>query len=154
MAFSFLIFFFFLSLTQVVRRWNDNTIMEKYKRWNKHSIRYLQKYKANFEIHCDEHTSRIQSQLPSQGFIISFLLEHSLKQLNSLWSKTQSKLPAYIFNFCIKYLNNTLATRKKPPFMGSFSNFWLFLLSSAWITPTYCCRLQNISRSRALSLAA
>ena len=32
--------------------------------------------------------------------------------LNSLWSKAQSKLPAYIFNFSIKYLNNTLATRK------------------------------------------
>ena len=50
--------------------------------------------------------------LPSQGFIISFLLEHSLKQLNSLWSKTQSKLPANIFKFSIKYLKNTLATRK------------------------------------------
>ena len=41
-----------------------------------------------------------------------FLLDHSLKKLNSLWSKTQSKLPTNIFNFTIKYLNNTLATRK------------------------------------------
>ena len=60
----------------------------------------------------DEHTSRLRSLLPSQRFIISFLLEHSLKQLNLLWSKAQSKLPANIFNFSIKYLNNTLATRK------------------------------------------
>ena len=57
-----------------------------------------------------EHTSRLQSQLPSQGFIISFLLEHSLQKLNSLWSNTQSTLPANIFS--TKYLNNTLATRK------------------------------------------
>ena len=58
-----------------------------------------------------DHTERLQSKLTSQGFLLSFLLDHSLKQLNSLWSKTQSKLPTNIFNF-IKYLNNTLATRK------------------------------------------
>ena len=66
----------------------------------------------------DEHTSKLKSQLPSQGFIISFLLEHSLKQLNSLWSKTQSKLPANIFNFSIKYLNNKLATRNNLHLWG------------------------------------
>ena len=59
-----------------------------------------------------EHTERLQTGLPSQGFIISFLLAHSLKNFNSLWSQAQSKLPANIFNFTIKYLNNTLATRK------------------------------------------
>ena len=35
-----------------------------------------------------EHTSRLQTQLPSQEFIISFLLEHTLRKLNSLWSNT------------------------------------------------------------------
>ena len=59
-----------------------------------------------------DHTERLQSKLPLQGFLLSFLLDHSLKQLNSLWSKTQSKLPTNIFNFTIKYLNNSLATRK------------------------------------------
>ena len=44
--------------------------------------------------------------------IISFLLAHSLKNLNSLWSRAQSKLSANIFNFTIKYLNKTLVTRK------------------------------------------
>ena len=56
-------------------------------------------------------TDRLTNQLISQGFIISFLLNHSLKALNSLWSSTQSKLPKNIFNFTIRYLNNTLATR-------------------------------------------
>ena len=59
-----------------------------------------------------EHTNRLQTELPSQGFIISFLLAHSLKDFNSLWSRAQSKLQANIFNFTIKYLNNTLASRK------------------------------------------
>ena len=35
-------------------------------------------------------------QLPSQGFIISFLLDHSLTALNSLWSSVHSKLPKNI----------------------------------------------------------
>ena len=54
---------------------------------------------------------KLKSQLPSQGFIISFLLDHSLVTLNSLWSSTQSKMPKTIFNFTVRYLNNTLANR-------------------------------------------
>ena len=59
-----------------------------------------------------DHAEKLQSKLPSQGFIISFLLEKSLKRLNSLWSKAQSSLPTNIFNFTIRYLNNTLANKK------------------------------------------
>ena len=59
-----------------------------------------------------EHTDRLKTELPSQELIFSFLCAHSLKNLHSLWSRTQSKLPANIFNFTIKYLNNTLATKK------------------------------------------
>ena len=59
-----------------------------------------------------DHTDKLQTKLTSQGFIISFLLEYSLKTANSLWSSAQSKLPKNIFNFTVRYLNNTLATRK------------------------------------------
>ena len=58
-----------------------------------------------------QHTEKQRSQLTSQGFIISFLLEHSMKSLNSLWSSAQSNLPKNIVNFSIRYLNNTLANR-------------------------------------------
>ena len=58
------------------------------------------------------HYHHYNHYLPSQEFLISFLLDHFLKKFHSLWSKTQSKLPTNIFNFTIKYLNNTLATRK------------------------------------------
>ena len=60
-----------------------------------------------------EHTEKLQSQLPSQGFIITFLLNQSLTQLNSLWSSAQSSLPKNIFNFTVRYFNNTLANRTK-----------------------------------------
>ena len=58
-----------------------------------------------------QHTKKLQSRLTYQGFIISFLLEHSMTSLNSLWSSAQSKLPKNIFNFSIRYLSNTLANR-------------------------------------------
>ena len=79
-----------------------------------------------------EHMERLQTELPSQGFIISFLLVHSLKYLNSLWSRAQIKLPANIFNFTIKYLNNRLErtficgasqTLLTVPFVFSLSHF-------------------------------
>ena len=59
----------------------------------------------------DEHTEKLKTQLPSQGFVISFLLEHSYGKLTSPWSAAQSELLKNIFNFTIRYLNNTLATR-------------------------------------------
>ena len=58
-----------------------------------------------------QHTEKLQSQLPSQGFIITFLLNHSLILLNSLWSSAQSSFPKNMFNFTVWYLNNTLANR-------------------------------------------
>ena len=58
------------------------------------------------------HTDKLRSDLTSQGFLITFLLNHSLKTVNSLWSSAQSKLPKNIFNFTVRYLNNKLATLK------------------------------------------
>ena len=58
------------------------------------------------------HTEKLSSNLTSQGFIITFILNHSLQAVNSLWSSAQSKLPKNIFNFTVRYLNNTLATCK------------------------------------------
>ena len=54
-----------------------------------------------------DHAEKLQPKLPSQGFIISFHLEKSLKRLNSLWSRAQSSLPTNIFNFTIRYLKST-----------------------------------------------
>ena len=56
-----------------------------------------------------QHTEKLQSQQTSQSFIISFLLEHSMKLLNFLWSSAQIKLPKNIFNISKRYLSNTLA---------------------------------------------
>ena len=67
--------------------------------------------KAVFKEIKSQHEDKLKNQLASQGTKISFLLENSLKHFNSLWSIAQSSLPKNIFNFSIRYLNNTLATR-------------------------------------------
>ena len=59
-----------------------------------------------------DNKEHLSQNLPSQGATITFLLKHSLEKLNGIWSSTQSNLPSNIFNFTIKYLNNTLPTRK------------------------------------------
>ena len=51
-------------------------------------------------------------ELTSQGFIMSSILRLSNHKTRGLWSTVQQNMPKNIFNFMIKYLNNTLATRK------------------------------------------
>ena len=51
------------------------------------------------------------------SFHLSF--KYSLSCTTSLWSKFRESLPKNIFNFIIKYLNNTLPTRKT--FINSLS---------------------------------
>ena len=59
-----------------------------------------------------QHEDKLQHHLISQGSFFSSIMKHSTSSLNSLWSSVQSKLPRNIFNFTIKYINNTLPTRK------------------------------------------
>ena len=99
----------------------------------------------------------LQTQLKSQGFIISFILENALKNLNSLWSKAHSKLPANIFNFSIKYLNNTLPTRKNLHLwnLSTISDCSFCLQPESLlhvVAGCCCCRLQNVSKRRAFYL--
>ena len=61
-----------------------------------------------------ENEERLQNQLISQGSFFSSILNNSTSTFNSLWSSVQSKLPKNIFNFTIRYINNTLPTRRNP----------------------------------------
>ena len=57
-----------------------------------------------------EHKHRLQTQLQSQGAILSFVLDHSLAVTKSIWTSVQSEMPKNIFNFTIRYLNNSYST--------------------------------------------
>ena len=57
------------------------------------------------------HEERLQSHLMSQGSFFSLIMDQSLLCLNSVWSSVQSKMPKTIFNFTVRYVNNTLLTQ-------------------------------------------
>ncbi len=70
----------------------------------------------------NENEERLQKHLIAQGSFFTSVNNHSTSKFNSLWSSVQSNLPKNIFNFTIRYINNTLPTRKKPIEMGTVIN--------------------------------
>ena len=57
-----------------------------------------------------------------QGSFFETVSKFSLSQLNAIWPVSQSKLPKNIFNFTVRYINNTLPTRKNLSRWGISSN--------------------------------
>ena len=55
---------------------------------------------------------KLQHHLTSQDFSFSNVIKYSLSSVNSIWSEAQSHLPKNIYNFTIRYINNSLPTRK------------------------------------------
>ena len=73
------------------------------------------KYKTTREVLKDMRattTDHITTKLTSQGFIIRAIWDAVMPAYKGLWLSTFDKMPRNIFNFCIRYLNNTLATNK------------------------------------------
>ena len=81
-----------------------------------------------------DNEARISHELKSQGFIISSILSYASQKTRSLWSTVQQHMPKNIFNFTIKYLNNTLATRKNL-------NKWAISQSSAC---SFCLKAETL----------
>ena len=58
------------------------------------------------------HENKLLNQLTSQGSFFNSVTKFALPELNKVWSIAQSKLPKNIYNFTIRYINNSLPTRK------------------------------------------
>ena len=58
------------------------------------------------------HEDKLQNQFVCQGSFFSSVSQFSFHQLNKVWPSAQSKLPKNIYNFTIRYINNSLPTRK------------------------------------------
>ena len=59
----------------------------------------------------NENDIRLKNDLILQGSFVS-VIDNSTLSFNSLWSSVQSRLPKNIFNFTVRYINNSLPTRK------------------------------------------
>ena len=55
---------------------------------------------------------KLQNRLTSQGFFFANITKFSLSQLTKIWSASQSNLPKNIFNFTVRYINNSFPTRQ------------------------------------------
>jgi hypothetical protein len=55
---------------------------------------------------------RLRDQQTCQGSFFNNITKFSLSQLTKLWSTCQSNLPKNIFNFTVRYVNNSLPTRQ------------------------------------------
>ena len=66
--------------------------------------------------------NKLQNHLVVQGSFFSNVIKFSLKKLNILWSKSQSNLPKNIYNFTIRYINNSLPTCRNLTKWGIMSN--------------------------------
>ena len=56
--------------------------------------------------------------LPSQGHVMRAIWADTCERLCSIWPTVQSKMPKNIYNFTIRYLNNTLATNNNLALWG------------------------------------
>ena len=59
-----------------------------------------------------DNEARKSHELKPQGYVISSILSYASQKTRGLWSNVQQNMTKSIFNFTIKYLNNTLATRR------------------------------------------
>ena len=128
----------------------------------KETINYLDKRAAGFhtnprscyggQAYCREHINRplksiqtqhhhrITEELTFQGLIITSILKYASLSTASLWSNVQKNMLKICFNFTLKHLSNTLATRKNL-------SKWCITQSSAC---SFCLQsetLQHISSS-------
>ena len=72
-------------------------------------------YKSTKEVLKDFRSGqedKLLNQLTCQGSFFSSITKFSLSQLTKLWSVSQSNLPKNIFNFTVRYINNSLPTRQ------------------------------------------
>ena len=60
----------------------------------------------------NDNEDHIHHELKSQGFVISSILLQGSKHTRKFWTKVHHNMPKTIFNFVVKYINNTLATKK------------------------------------------
>ena len=93
----------------------NESINELWKSTNTHTNVQYDAYNSTKEVlkdFRDKHEHKIQNKLKCQGSFFSSVSKFSLSQLNKMWSNAQSKLPKNIYNFTIRYINNSLPTRQ------------------------------------------
>ena len=102
-------------LRNSLKKSRNDTIKHLWKLSSCHTNIQYDVYKSTKEVLKDFRSNqedKLLNYLVSQGFFFKNVIRFSLSSVNSVWSSVQSKLPKNIYNFTIRYINNSLATRK------------------------------------------
>ncbi len=92
----------------------NDSIKELWKSTNNYTNIQYDSYQSTKEVLKNFHSAqedKLMDRLTCQGSFFSNISKFSLSNLNRIWSISQSKLPKNIFNFTVRYINNTLPTR-------------------------------------------
>ena len=98
-----------------------------------HDARFLHQATAETNIQYDTHKNskeavrsqqitRISDELEYQGYIVKLMWSHGSEIFKNLWTQTRDTLSANIYNFTVRYLNNTLPTLKNMTMWGKASS--------------------------------
>ena len=99
------------------------TFRNKLRKSGNHNIREIHKWTSNINIQYDQFNSTrdalkhirssgvscIMEKLATQSLVVKYMWEFVDGRFINQWSNVISHLPRNIFNFTIRYLNNTLA---------------------------------------------
>ena len=102
-------------LRKALKTSKNADIRHLWKSTNEHTNIQYDVFKTTKEVIKTFHSEqehKLDNDLISQGFFFINVTKYSLSKLNGLWSSMQSNLPKNIYNFTIRYINNTLPTRK------------------------------------------
>ena len=98
-----------------LKKSRNDSIKDLWKSSSCHTNIQYDVYKSAKEVLKDFRSNQEDKLLhhqTSQGFFITNVIKFSFSSVNSVWSSVQSNLPKNINNFTIRYINNSLATRK------------------------------------------
>ena len=113
----------------------QNTHRNCLKKSPNYDVRLLHQATAETNIQYDTHENtkevtkavrsqqiaRISDELEYQGYIVKLMWLHGSDIFKSVWTETRDILPGNIYNFLVRYLNNTLRTLKNITMWGKAS---------------------------------
>ena len=93
----------------------NQSIAHLWKSTHNHTNMQYDQYNSTKEVlksFRQDQEDKLNNKLLHQVSFFTSISKFSLSQVNKIWSTCQCKLPRNIFNFTIRYINNSLPTRK------------------------------------------
>ena len=112
-------------LRNVLKSSPNDSIKELWKSTNSHTNIQYDVYNSTKQVLKEFQSGQedqLKNHLISQGSFFAHASKFCLSRFNAIWSAAQSNLPKNIFNFTIRYINNSLPTRKNLSRWGLASN--------------------------------